>query len=59
MTKFRIIPASKGYPGLTAIHVSEGREIVSVGVGKDVEAALVECETCNSRISKLCRRPAA
>jgi hypothetical protein len=40
---FRIIPASgNGYPGLTALPAGDGKEIVAMGTGEAVEAALVE-----------------
>jgi hypothetical protein len=42
MGKFRIIPASKGYPGLTALNIGNGREIVSVGTGANVERQIME-----------------
>lgn len=42
--KFRTIKPGTGYPGLTALRIDETREIVSMGVGKDVEDALMEAK---------------
>jgi len=38
---FRIIPQSGGYPGIVGLMVGNGpREVVMLGSGKDVEAAV-------------------
>lgn len=43
MTKPRVIPPDdRGYPGLTAIPLGKGRELVCMGTGKEVEKLLRE-----------------
>lgn len=39
---FRTIPASNSYPGLTALPLPNGNELVSMGTGKAVERILME-----------------
>ena len=39
---FRFIPANGDYPGLTALLTSDGKEIVAMGIGPEVERVLLE-----------------
>lgn len=47
--KFRVIPSGKGYLGQTAIGLDGEREIVCMGVGKDVERLLMEAKNATRR----------
>jgi hypothetical protein len=39
--EFRIIPPdARGYPGLTALKLTDGRELAAMGVGAEVERML-------------------
>lgn len=42
MPQFRVIQPTNNYPGLTAIALPNGNEIVSMGIGPEVEQALLE-----------------
>lgn len=42
MTDFRVIPSHERYPGLTALPISETKELVVMAVGRDAEKVLKE-----------------
>jgi hypothetical protein len=44
MTDFRVIPSHERYPGLTALPISDTKELVVMAVGKDAEKALLSCK---------------
>lgn len=41
----RTVPADRDYPGLTEVRTSDGRTIAAIGLGREVEAALLAMAT--------------
>jgi len=41
----RIVPADRDYPGLTEVRTSDGRTIAAIGLGREIEAALLAMAT--------------
>jgi len=41
----RTVPADRDYPGLTEVRTSDGRTIAAIGLGREIEAALLAMAT--------------
>jgi len=41
----RTVPADRDYPGLTEVRTSDGRTIAAIGLGREIESALLAMAT--------------